>query len=840
MGEVWKAHDTRLGRDVAIKICREEFTAHFEREARAIAALNHPNICQLYDVGPDYLVMELIDGPTLQERIEQGALPVEEALNIATQIAAALDAAHEKGIVHRDLKPANIKLTPGGVKVLDFGLAKIADAAVAGSSDLSHSPTVTMGPTTGMILGTAAYMSPEQAKGRAVDKRADIWAFGVVLYEMLTGSKGFHGDTLSEILASILRDDVDANALPTSTPAHVRALLRHCLQKDPKRRLRDIGDVHWDLEEPFVAATAPRRSRLWLLWPALAVGLSVVAVAGWLRPGLDSSVPAEFAFTIVPPPGVTLDPVGGGVAPEISPDGRTVLYRSRAALIARSVDSLQSRTLNGLQGVSGRSFWSPDSKSVAFLRARALMRVRLPDGAPELIGTVPGGTRGGTWNGRGTILMSSDFALYAGAAAGGELKEVEVAGLKTRRLVHPQFIAGGDDVIFLAVADDLEEGEVYLATLRNGKAVAPVRLLKSDTAARYTGFNGGRLLFIRNDTLYSQKLDLKSRKLAGEPEVVAPDVASGPGRGIALGDFSVSQNGVVVWRPGKAALSQVTTFDRHGNVLGTSGAPSGITSVTLSPDESRLLAYGNRSWLLEPDRPARVALSGEWRWLLWSPDGSHFFGTHPGGNSHGLVERAVTGSDSVRELGDAPGIPVDVSADGKDVLWISPTGGDVASLRLDGTLPNGSPEPVVRTGERVGVTRFSPDGQWIVYVADSGDSRSAGIFVQPFKRPGLRTQVAQSKGGQLSGFPEWRKDGKEIVYVAESDFWSVSVENQKGELRFGAPQKLFSGFRRPAGITIASRPFAISRDGSRIYAVQGIEQTDTNMIHVKTMRETGR
>jgi len=466
------------------------------------------------------------------------------------------------------------------------------------------------------------------------------------------------------------------------------------------------------------------------------------------------------------------------------------------------------------------------------------MRVRVPDGAPELIAALPDFMRGGTWTDKGTILISSGLALYAVAAAGGQLKQVDMAGLNTRRLMNPEFIPGTDEFIFIATANELEEGEVYLATLRNGKAADPALLLKSDTAALYTGFNGGRLLFIRKDTLYAQKLDLKARKLAGEPEVVATDVASGTGRGIALGDFAVSQSGVVVWRPGTAALSQVTTFDRRGNVLGASGVPSGITSVTLSPDESRLLAYGDRSWMLEPNRPARLALPGDRRWLLWSPDGLHFLGARPGSNSRAFGERTVTGSDSGRELGDAWGIPMDVSPDGKDILWIPPTGGDVVSSRLDRTPQNRSPEAVVQTGERVGVTRFSPDGQWLVYVTDSGDARSAGIFVQPFKRPGLRTQIAQSKVGQLSGYPEWRKDGKEIVYVAESDFWSVSVDIQKGALHFGAPEKLFSGFRRPAGTVNVSRPFAVSRDGSRIYAVQGIEQPDRNMIHVKTMRET--
>jgi eukaryotic-like serine/threonine-protein kinase len=329
MGEVWKARDTRLYRIVAIKISKEKFTERFEREARIVASLNHPNICHLYDVGPDYLVMELIEGPTLQQRIQRGAIPLDEALAIARQIADALDSAHEKGIVHRDLKPANIKLKPDGtVKVLDFGLAKLPDLIAADASDASHSPTITMGATAaGVILGTAGYMAPEQAKGRPVDRRADVWAFGVVLYEMLSGRKAFDSDDVSEILAAILRVDVDWSALPFATPAYIRALLRHCLEKDPKRRLRDFGDVSILLE---AAPGRPEetRSRIvaqgtsGLLWAGVAL-FAVAVVLGfavYFRP----TSPAAQVFNV----SVTLPEKAefGASPPAVSPDGRRIAF----------------------------------------------------------------------------------------------------------------------------------------------------------------------------------------------------------------------------------------------------------------------------------------------------------------------------------------------------------------------------------------------------------------------------------------------------------------------------------------------------------------------------------
>jgi eukaryotic-like serine/threonine-protein kinase len=435
MGEVWKARDTRIDRIVALKVAKADFGERFEREARAVAALNHPNICTLYDVGPNYLVMEYIEGES-----PKGPLPLDIALGYARQIADALEAAHEKGIVHRDLKPANIKIKPdGAVKVLDFGLAKTVETA---SGDPQSSPTLTISATrAGMILGTAAYMSPEQARGKSVDKRADIWAFGVVLYEMLTGRMLFQGEDLGETLASVMKDTPDVSA----APAQVRRLLGRCLEKDPRKRLRDIGDAWGLLEEPAAAAAAPKHGRIWP-WAAAAAIATVAAVVGWMRPGSAGNERPAMTLSIVPASGIALAPAGTGPStPEMAPDGSAVLYRAtNGQMYVRRVDSLEARPVPGQ--ASNAPFWSADSSTVVYPSTLQLMKVRMPDGAPEVVAKLPGPTRGGSWSDGSGILMSTIGELIFAPAAGGEFKPVEVPGpLKEGRCYYPDFLPGGQD-----------------------------------------------------------------------------------------------------------------------------------------------------------------------------------------------------------------------------------------------------------------------------------------------------------------------------------------------------------------------------------------------------------
>lgn len=416
MGEVYRARDTKLKREVAIKTLPEEFSrdperlARFQREAEALAALNHPNIGSIYHLqeldGSRYLVLELVEGDTLADILgKRGALPIDEAIRIAKQICEALEAAHEKGITHRDLKPANIKITPDGkVKLLDFGLARAFEQS--SNVNLSNSPTTVGDSTAGVILGTAAYMSPEQARGELADKRSDIWAFGCVLYEMLSGRPVFAGQTLTEVLGAVMYKEVDRAALPAATPANVRQVLLLCLQRDRTRRLRDIGDVRLDIEDaPVEPAKSTSRRTKEIVLAVIAVGFAVAAAVGWLRPQpVDNVITSQLAFTLSEPAGVTLSAISGFNPPEISPDGSSVLYSASNGWNVRRLDSFSPQLLQGLQVYA--PFWSPDSKWVVGASTGKLVRVRVPDGAPEVIASLPGPYRGGTWSENGTILVS--------------------------------------------------------------------------------------------------------------------------------------------------------------------------------------------------------------------------------------------------------------------------------------------------------------------------------------------------------------------------------------------------------------------------------------------------
>jgi eukaryotic-like serine/threonine-protein kinase len=826
MGEVYRARDPRMGREVAIKLSGERFSDRFSREVHAIAALNHPNICHLYDVGPDYLVMELVTGSTLEQRIKQAAVPLDEALKIARQIADALEAAHDKGIVHRDLKPANVILKPDGtVKVLDFGLAQVEPrTASGGEQDVERSPTISMAATqAGVILGTAAYMAPEQARGEPVDKRADIWAFGVVLYEMLAGQRIYDGKTVSDVLAAVLIREPDLSKVPPK----VRPLLRHCLEKDPKKRLRDIGDFELLLVGPEPKQPLGAR-RFGLIASSAAAVLLVVAAIGWLRAGSPVTQAPALALTIVPPAGVELEPVGGLVsAPEISPDGSAVLYEATGGLYVRRLDSFNATRVPGSEMTSNAPFWSADSGSVFYptTGAGGLVKVRVPDGPPEAVMPLPGPSRGGSSNGSGTILVASD-GLDLLAAPGSKTETLQVPGLSKGEILYPEFLPAGDALLFLWLPDDDTGNEIYLASFKAGKVVDPVPLLKNDTAARYTPAGGGRILFVRNDSLYSQKLDLRQRKLAGDSQLIEERVGSGPGMGVHLADFSVSNSGVLVWRRGGAALSQVTEFDRKGTAIGTSGPPGPVGSLRLSPDDTRLLAAGS-SWLLDVGQPGRLDLGATVDWRFWSPDGTRLIGS----DGRKILERSVSGSGEVRELGDWQGIAQDLSSDGKQLLSMSSTGHEIISQGLDGPAEQRVPKVVAAGsgGETVFSPAFSPDGHSIVYAIRSVDRQSGGIFVQPFPGPGLRRQIAASYGPV-----RWRGDGKEILYESKGGIYSVGVDTAGGTLRFSAPLLLFSGVRLPAGSNISHRPLAVSRDGSHIFWPQAAEQPGSDEIQIRT------
>jgi eukaryotic-like serine/threonine-protein kinase len=516
MGEVWRARDPRLGRDVAIKISSQQFTNRFETEARAIAALNHPNICTLFDVGPDYLVMEMVEGPTLAERIAQGPVPREEALNIARQIADALDAAHEKGIVHRDLKPANIKLrSDGSVKVLDFGLAKPAASPPALGDD---SPTMLLS-AVGVILGTAGYMSPEQARGQQVDKRADIWAFGVVLYEMLTGERLFEGATISDVLAAVIKDSPDLGA----APARVRKLLSKCLQKDPKKRLRDIGDWADLLEERSLTVAAPKGGASmvapWIAAAAFAVLAAALAFVHFREKPPEVRVER---FSLLTPEKADLSSPYS--LPAISPDGRRVAIAPRIdgqyALWVRDLDGLAFRMLPGTEGAN-YPFWSPDSRWFGFFAGGKLKKIEVTGGSAITLCDAPS-PRGGSCSREDiTVFAVFGVGLYRMPAAGGTpilLTKIDTAGGEVTHRT-PWFLPDGRQFLYTARHNDDQDTRIYIDTIdtKPGSNTRREVVVGAANAVYLPGSRrAGWLLFMRDSTLVAHPFDDATAKTSGD------------------------------------------------------------------------------------------------------------------------------------------------------------------------------------------------------------------------------------------------------------------------------------------------------------------------------------
>src|SRR5690242_16445143 len=536
MGEVYRARDTRLDRIVALKMSKDQFSERFEREARSVAALNHPNIAALYDVGPNYLVMEFVEGENLA-----GPLPLDTAVNYARQIAEAIEAAHEKGIVHRDLKPANIKVTPAGtIKVLDFGLAKaLSEDPPSGS--MQDSPTLSMAMTrAGMILGTAAYMSPEQAKGKPADRRADIWAFGVVFYELLAGGQTFSGDTAAETLASVLKEAISFDRLPADTPQPVRSLLQRCLERDLRKRLQAIGEARIILEGPMEAQSGgtevPRQTEVrptsrtgWIAAGALAVALAgLAAYTWWPRP-----VPVEIGavrYTVAPPEGATLTSnAPNAMQVAVSPDGRYVAFVADESgkgrsLWVRALGSLTAQKLDRTDG-AGFPFWSPDSQTIAFFADGKLKRIPVSGGSPLTICDAPN-PDGGTWNRDGVIVFAPETTgpLHRVLAAGGVSAPVTTLDKAQQETAHmfPQFLPDGQRFLYWARGG---KGGIYVQSLGSSQ-----RTFLLETPGR-AEFASGFLLFLRDNTLLAQRLDLKNLRLDGEPVSVAEDVRSGGANG---------------------------------------------------------------------------------------------------------------------------------------------------------------------------------------------------------------------------------------------------------------------------------------------------------------------
>ncbi len=619
MGEVYKARDTRLERIVALKVSKTEFDERFEREARAIATLNHPHICTLHDVGPNYLVMEYIDGTPLE-----GPLPLEQSLKYAAEIADALDAAHRQHIVHRDLKPANILLTKTGVKLLDFGLAKYSPD-LKGPAFVPVTALPTEAPLTaqGTILGTMQYMSPEQLQGRDADARSDIFAFGLVLYEMLTGRRAFDGTSAASVIGAILERPAPI-VQPELLHRGVNRVIATCLAKNPEDRFQTARDlkrsIEWSEFRHEPAAREPRTSRTWIPWAAATAVCAVILVTelafGWARPRSTPGPAADLALTIAPPSASGIDRLGSpSGTPEISPDGAFITYHDRTR-------NLQLRRLNSMSPELA-SRGDPEHGNLVGRLEVARLRGCDQSETHERAGRRAGDYRQASRTVAGRDLeRQRHLGLRNDSGRGVEQPVHDPAGWRRAQTDHaarreassgspmPSFLPGGEDLL-VTVTQGSTENEIYLVTLRGGNPADPVLLMKNAGRVRYTTAGGGRVLFVRDSNLYAQRLNRSTRKLEGDQELVQSDVAH----------FSVSQTGILAWRSGRPAPQSLTIFDRQGRRIGTAGPASGFLALKLSPNERQLLASSpGQSWLLEPNSPARVSLSQGDITTLWSPD----------------------------------------------------------------------------------------------------------------------------------------------------------------------------------------------------------------------------
>jgi eukaryotic-like serine/threonine-protein kinase len=874
MGEVYRARDTKLGRDVAIKILPEGFIhdperiARFQREAQLLASLNHPHIAQIYgfdDTGTSAaLVMELVDGPTLADLLERRAgpsgpagaagskgpgLPVDEALPVARQIAEALEAAHEVGIVHRDLKPANIKVRPDGtVKVLDFGLAKLTGPAEAGRHvrDLTASPTITspaMMTGAGMILGTAAYMAPEQARGKEVDKRADIWAFGCVLYEMLTGRRAFHTDEVSDTLAMVLMKEVDWSLLPASTPLPIRTLLRRCLEKDRKRRLPDVGVARLEIDEALSApassaATAPKTFRPGLqrlAWGVAALAtVAALALAAMHFSERSPEPSAPIRFTVAPPPDMVVAGQGGQL---LSPDGRHLAFRVSprnstlptgpdVRLALRSFDQPDVRVLPGTEGVYN-AFWAPDSRFLAFFAAGKLQKIDVTGGPAQVLCDAPStASTGGTWNADGTIVFgigTPGAGLFRVSSGGGTPVELTKPDAARNESSHkqPRFLPDGRNFLFVA-SSAFSMNSVLVGSL-DGRTPKP--LLQSDVDATYAD---GFLLFVREGTLLAQRFDSARLELAGDPVVIAQNIdtlVSG-----ALSSVSASRE-MLSYRTtsGGGVDSQLVWFDRNGKMLGTVGDRIDQAGIGLSPDGTRaavsVLDPARRSrdlWIYDLMRNGlrtRFTFDAGEDWAsVWSPDGRRLTFSAGRPSPLDLYQKSADGSGTESKLleGSASGpnkYPGGWSPDGRWLLYSngtagSQTGGDIWVIPGSGER---KPRPLLQSPFNEGEPRWSPDGRWVAY--RSNESGRYEVYVMPFAGGGGKWQVSTAGAED----PRWRRDGRELFYLAGNTIMAADVDGTGSAFKVGAVRSLFEVRRRTAAYRAlgTGSVFDVTADGQR-------------------------
>ena len=867
MGEVYRARDSRLNRDVAIKVLPADVAAdhdrlaRFEREAQVLASLNHSNIAQIHGVddssGTPALVMELVEGPTLADRIAKGPIPLDDALPIAKQIAEALEAAHEQGIIHRDLKPANIKVRDDGtVKVLDFGLAKALDPDAGSSGSLSMSPTLTTPARTqvGVILGTAAYMAPEQAKGRVADKRADVWAFGAVLYEMVTGRRCFEGDDVSEVFAAILRQIPDWSALPQDTPPPIHRLLRRCLERDARSRLSDMAMVRVELCDaeteaaaaaPSAVRAAPRSSKLRRLTPyAAAITLAVATGATVWRVRQPTESPQTAArFSVVLPEQVVLAPSGRNPV-AISPDGTRVVYTvnpQAPALYVRSLDQFEP-TLITATDLGARPvacpFFSADGQWIGFYQQGQLRKVAVSGGAPVMIGDVTGAPVGVSWESDGRILLGAGLSGIMWMPATGGTAATLIPAKGGERASNPQLLPGGQWVLLTVhpANTPVGEGQAVVQSLSTRERRVVVSGVRN---ARYLP-SSGHLVFSRGNTLLAQPFDLKRLTVLGGPVPVLDGVSNALNATPAT-FFAVSTTGTLFYVPGttggKTAMTKLVEVTRGGTHKVLAEIPGMSWFPRFSPD-GRRVAYGMSGgadlnddsdlWALDVERGARtrVTFTGNNRFYpIWTHDGTRLTHADGSGATNRLLTTHADGSGITEAMLDTgPRVfPSSWSPDGR-VLALYINGAtntrDVVMLAMNGD--NRKPVPFVATPFEERGAIFSPDGRWIVYVSNKTGQND--IFARPYPGPG--TEVTISVGGGEE--PVWAPSGKELFYRHGGALQVVRIDATASSLAVGAPMRLFDDpFRLDTGGANGGMAnYDIAPDGKRFVMVEEPKTTN--------------